>query len=288
MSATAALSRRESRVSPMSPLRNTFSLGALIFSKIEIFIKILYSLGIRFANSEFIPPKKNLKLSVRAAEPLIFAPPHPSRAERGEGMQFELFLKYTANTKMTNETVKIKIKNENNDSEISPDSDGVSWRIEEPDHLPKTTEWFWALGILALALIVFSILLKNYLLIIIVALTIFIIYSSKNKNLELVNFQLDSDGLYIERQFYSYDGFESFWIFPAQFEQQIERGSPRYAGRPAHNRELAFRYQRHLLPLLIVPFHNDDELAIRRILNKYLPESEEQESLIDLLRKRFF
>jgi hypothetical protein len=34
---------------------------------------------------------------VCAAEPLIFAPPHPSRAKRGEGMQFELFLKYTAN-----------------------------------------------------------------------------------------------------------------------------------------------------------------------------------------------
>jgi len=44
-----------------------------------------------------IPPKKNLKLSVCAAEPLIFAQPHPSRALRGEGrIPFELFLKYTA------------------------------------------------------------------------------------------------------------------------------------------------------------------------------------------------
>ena len=43
-----------------------------------------------------IPSKKNLKLPVRAAVPLIFAPLHPSRAARGEEMQFELFLKYTA------------------------------------------------------------------------------------------------------------------------------------------------------------------------------------------------
>ena len=177
-------------------------------------------------------------------------------------------LQLVNNIKMINETIKIKVQTENGVSESSTDFSEITWRIEEPDHLPKNAEWFWALGILALALIVFSILLKNYLLIIIVALAIFIIYSSKNKKLELINFRLDNDGLYIEYKFYSYDSFESFWIFP--------------------NKEIAFRNKRHLTPLLIVPFHNNDEPKIKRILNKYLPESEEQESLIDLLRKRFF
>ncbi len=174
---------------------------------------------------------------------------------------------------MTNETVKIKVQTENNASEASTDSDEVNWRIEEPYLTPKTTEWFWVFGILAFALIVFSILLKNYLLTIIVTLAIFIIYSNKNKKPELINFRLDNDGLYIEHKFYPYDSFESFWIFPARLNDE---------------RELALRYKRHLAPLLIAPFYNNDEPKIRRILNKYLPESEEQESLIDLLRKRFF
>lgn len=174
---------------------------------------------------------------------------------------------------MMNETVKIKVQIENNTSETSADFSEINWEIEEPDFTPKTTEWFWALGILALALIVFSILLKNYLLIIIIALAIFIIYSSKNKKPELINFRLDNDGLYIEYKFYPYDGFESFWIFEAHADKE---------------RELALRYKRHLAPLLILPFHSDDEPKIRKILNEYLPESEEQESLIDLLRKKFF
>jgi len=174
---------------------------------------------------------------------------------------------------MTNETVKIKIKNENNDSETSADSDEVNWRIEEPDLTPKTIEWFWALGILALAFIVFSILLKNYLLIIIVVLAVFIVFSNKNKKPELINFRLDNDGLYIERKFYPYDSFESFWIFPAHDDKE---------------RKLALRSKRHLAPLLTAPFYNTDEKKIRKILEKYLTESEEQESLIDLLRKRFF
>ncbi|MEK7178053.1 MAG: hypothetical protein AAB721_00100, partial [Patescibacteria group bacterium] len=115
---------------------------------------------------------------------------------------------------MINETVKIKVQTEDNTSETNFDFSEINWEIEEPDFTPKTIEWFWALGILALALIVFSILLKNYLLIIIVALAIFIIYSSKNKKPDFINFRLNNDGLYIEYKFYSYDGFESFWIFP--------------------------------------------------------------------------
>ena len=164
-------------------------------------------------------------------------------------------------TKMTNENIKIRVDN------------SIEWKIEGPDLMPKTTSWFWALGILALAFIVFAILLKNYLLIIILALAAFIVFSSKNKRPELINFRLDNDGLYIEHKLYSYDSFESFWIFEAHTDKE---------------RELALRSKRHLAPLLIVPLYSDDEPRIRKILTKYLTESKEQESLIDLLRKRFF
>jgi hypothetical protein len=38
-----------------------------------------------------------VKIVIGAAEPLIFAPPRPSRVKRGDGrIPFELFLKYTA------------------------------------------------------------------------------------------------------------------------------------------------------------------------------------------------
>jgi hypothetical protein len=164
---------------------------------------------------------------------------------------------------MTDETVEIKIKTE----------DKITWKIEESDIAPKTTEWFWALGILALAFIVFSILLKNYLLTIIVALAAFIIYSNKNKKPELINFCLDNKGLSIEQKFYPYDNFESFWIFP---------------GRTDKKQELALRQKQRWAPLLIIPFYSKDKNRIEEILATHLAENEEQESLIDLLRKRFF
>ena len=151
--------------------------------------------------------------------------------------------------------------------------DEISWKIEESNFTPKTTEWFWALGILMLAFIVFSILLKNYLLIIIMALAAFIIYINKNQKPRQIDFCLNSNGLYIEQKFYPYDNFESFWIFPAH---------------PEKKQELALRQKQRLASLLIIPFHSDDENKIRKILAIHLAENEEQESLIDLLRKRFF
>ena len=45
--------------------------------------------------------------------------------------------------KMMNETVKIKVQTENNDSESNTDFSEITWEIEEPDLTPKTTEWFW-------------------------------------------------------------------------------------------------------------------------------------------------
>ena len=169
---------------------------------------------------------------------------------------------------MANETVKIKVRSGDGLSAEKESKPEINWQIEEPDHLPKNAEWFWALGILALALIVFSILLKNYLLIIIVALAAFVIFARKNKKRELIDFRLDNQGFHIDRKFYPYENFESFWIFKGN--------------------EIAFRNKKHLMPLLIAPFNGNDESAIKKIVSGHLPESEEEESFLDLLRKRFF
>jgi hypothetical protein len=53
----------------LSPLWTKNLLGALLFSKIKIFIKFLYSLGIRFANSYLFAAKE--KLVMPEADPLL-------------------------------------------------------------------------------------------------------------------------------------------------------------------------------------------------------------------------
>lgn len=164
---------------------------------------------------------------------------------------------------MIDETIKINFASEE-----------IDWQIENnPIRSNNNAEWLWALAIVSFAVIIFSVLLKNYLLIIIVFLSAFIVYISKNRKPELHHFRIDNEGLHIDGKFYNYENFDSFWIFPAQFDSQ---------------KELAFRYNRSIMPLLIVPFHNSDESAIKKILENHLLEMEEKESFLDLLQKRFF
>lgn len=166
---------------------------------------------------------------------------------------------------MTNETIKIKVREE---GEITTVSGGINWQVEERSINPSSREWLWALAIIGFAIVVFGVLLKNYLLIIIVSLTAFIVYASKNKKSETHDFRLDGEGVAINGKLYSYENFESFWIFPDE--------------------EIAFRRKHHLMPLLIVPFHSHEEPEIRKILESCLPENEEEESFLDLLRKKLF
>lgn len=170
---------------------------------------------------------------------------------------------------MPEETIKIKVREEGE----------IDWQIEERPITPSR-EWLWALIIVGFAVIVFSVMLNNYLLIVIVALAAFIIYASKNKTPELRYFRLDNEGLYIDGELYPYENFESFWIFPARNASLSEAGEP--------ERKIAFRRKHHLMPLLIVPFHSPEESEIRKILESRLPENEEEESFLDLLQKRFF
>ncbi len=148
------------------------------------------------------------------------------------------------------------------------------WKIEEPSFTPKSSEWFWALGIAALAMIVFAIILKNYLLIIIVALLAFIVYHGRNTTSDMLNVGLGDEGLRIGKKLYSYEELESFWIFPAAPGIQ--------------NPELALRRKNRFAPLLTVPFYEADEEKIKSIIGGHLPEKEETESLVDLLRKKWF
>ncbi len=166
---------------------------------------------------------------------------------------------------MADETVKIKI---NDDADVVYE---LGWQTPEPELLPKTAEGFWAMAILGAAFLIFSLLLKNYLLAIIVILVAIIFYGLMNKRPEMINFRLDDSGLHINETFYPYENFESFWIFEGLLDNEV-----------------VFRYKKHFMPLLTIPFNAGDETKIRNMLKRHLPEVEEKASLIDLFRKRFF
>lgn len=155
---------------------------------------------------------------------------------------------------------------ENRDSKIE-------WQAQEFFSIPRSQEIIAAMSIIAVNLLIFGIFTKNYLFILIIALIGFIMYLHKQKGAEIMDISIDQKGITINKKLYYYEGFKSFWIFGQDHE---------------HGRELALRSDKRFMPLLLVPLANADINSVKAVLEKHLPEQEEKESLIDILRKAFF
>ncbi len=86
------------------------------------------------------------------------------------------------------------------------------WEGREYDHVPKSQDWYWALGIIALAGTVAAILFADYILsaLILFAAVALALHAAKVPGLH--HFQLVEDGLMIGDEFHPYSRMESFSI----------------------------------------------------------------------------
>jgi hypothetical protein len=96
----------------------------------------------------------------------------------------------------------------------SMDSDGrtLQWEALEHTHIEKTNDWYWALGIVALAGSVTSILLGNVLfgIVIILGATTMIMVSHRPPR--TVTYELSPRGLRIESTLYPFPTLKSYCI----------------------------------------------------------------------------
>jgi len=86
------------------------------------------------------------------------------------------------------------------------------WEGREYDHLPKSADWYWALGIVALAGTIATILFGDYILAVLVltATTALALHAAKKPPVH--TFQLVEDGLMIGDEFHPYGRMESFSV----------------------------------------------------------------------------
>ncbi len=88
----------------------------------------------------------------------------------------------------------------------------LRWSAYEHEHVERSADWFWALGIVAVSVALTSILFSNILfaiLIIVAAYTIGIIARTPP---ELVEFELSDRGIRVGDALHRYDEIISFWV----------------------------------------------------------------------------
>jgi len=150
--------------------------------------------------------------------------------------------------------------------------DTLKWSALEYEEKDRSIDWYWTVGIVALAIAVASVIYDNYLfavLVVVGAFTLLLYAARKPKHVE---FELADRGMRIGDVIYPYSTLDSFWIHHHKNER---RG------------KIIIKSSKVLMPYVTIPLP-DQPLAdrIHTFLASKLKEEEHPESLSEILLER--
>lgn len=146
----------------------------------------------------------------------------------------------------------------------------ISWQAPEYEKQNKSGGWFVTAFIFGAFLIGASIIMRDYLLIIVVIMFGVVVYILHKKEPLMLHLALTKKGVKIGEKFYPYETLENFWII---YRPPIKT--------------LNFKAKRYLFAEISIPLQNEDPLKIRDVLLDFLDEDEEkdEESTADKLTR---
>ena len=133
----------------------------------------------------------------------------------------------------------------------------------------KNSDWYWALGIVAVALIIVCVLFNNILLGLVVLAAAVTISLQAAKRPRIHRFAIVDTGIIIDDRLYQYDSMIDFSVL-----EYIDETIP-----PA----LSIKTKHLLAPHLLIPIVNHDPVQIYEYISLHLEEGKHDESTIDRL-----
>lgn len=138
----------------------------------------------------------------------------------------------------------------------------IRWSGYEHQHEEKGSDWFWALGIIAVSAALISILFGNILFALLIVVAAVTLGMLATKPPEIAEFVLNERGLAINDQFYPYSVIDAFWI-----EETDEHAT------------LLVDTQKFMAPHLVIPIEEVDPDAVRDRFEQFVPEVELREPI---------
>ena len=139
--------------------------------------------------------------------------------------------------------------------------DTISWQGYEYDHHEKSSDWFWALGIIALSSAVTAVIFKNILFALLIIIGAFVVALFAARRPHMVHFEINKRGVGIDDRLYPFKTLESFWIEEDEHEHHV----------------LILKSQRVVMPYIVIPLHDEHMEDARNILLTKLTEEELRE-----------
>lgn len=137
----------------------------------------------------------------------------------------------------------------------------VYWEAPEHNHIEKSSDWYWILGIIAVAGSVACIIFNNVLFGVVILLGALTMIVTSHRKPRLIQFEVSARGIRIEDTLYPYSTLESFCLD----EENIPEP------------QLIVKSKKLFVPLLILPIPEEYMLEIEDILASRLTEEHMEE-----------
>ena len=150
-----------------------------------------------------------------------------------------------------------------------PNTALVEWEGREYDHNPKSADWYWALGIIAVAGAIASVLFGNYLLaaLIVIAASAFALHASKQPPLH--RFRLVEQGIIIGDEMHLFERMVSFSVL-----EDVEGELPPM---------LSIKTESWLSSHLIIPLEGVNADMVYGYFLQRVDEGEHRHTFVDLV-----
>ncbi|OHA17983.1 MAG: hypothetical protein A2664_01385 [Candidatus Taylorbacteria bacterium RIFCSPHIGHO2_01_FULL_46_22b] len=143
------------------------------------------------------------------------------------------------------------------------ENEKISWEAPEYIFYRRSREWYLSLGIITAALFIVSILFKNYLFAVVILIGAFSMVLHTKRQPKDTYYEINRSGIILNKTFYPYSFLESFWI---------DHTDPNW-------KKLLIVSKKTFMPLIIIPFAEQDADEVEQFLGNYLVRKEYYEPL---------
>lgn len=145
----------------------------------------------------------------------------------------------------------------------------MHWRASEHEINQKDKKWYFYAGLILSAIVGYAVYTNSPVMAITFILIGMVGYIFINKEPRVVDFAITHDGVIADGNIFEFDHIQSFWIF---YE-------------PGQVKVISLHMRNKIMPYVHIPVHEENPVAIRELLLKYIPEIKQNPSAVDTFER---
>ena len=145
----------------------------------------------------------------------------------------------------------------------------LSWKAPEYIYYEKSSDWFWALGIITATLLAIAAYQQSFVFLLLIIVGGFGILVYAVRRPVVVNISISGEGVRVADRLFLYENLKSFWIFY----------------RPGDMKILSIESGKALMPQIHIPLGSINPVEVRAFLMDFLPEKAQEESLSNTIAR---